>query len=137
MVNRDPINGIDRPDYALLNAVFDDEWAAYLLASDVPMEAIMNKPSHGLGVAELAEHFFRLWEAGLIECRIDESGSVAVPDLNLARHQFWEAMSSPDWSKFLVASTTQNPHEFTLTGSDRSLVELLRGSNWGFPPPLE
>ena len=36
---------IEKADFALLNAVSEDEWAAYLLAGDVSTESIMNKPS--------------------------------------------------------------------------------------------
>jgi hypothetical protein len=132
------VRAMDRADYALLNAVVDGAWAAYLLAGDAPMENIMNKPSHGLEAVDLAKHFFRLWEGGLIECRIDESGSVALPDFDLTRHQFvrseewppardrcliyrlsatganvWESLASPDWSKFLNSSTGDDPKEYT------------------------
>jgi len=57
---------IEKADFALLNAVSEDEWLAYLLAGDASTEDIMNKPSHGLSPDELSRHFFALWNAGLI-----------------------------------------------------------------------
>jgi hypothetical protein len=153
---------IDKADYALLNSVSLDEWAAYLLAGDAPMEDIMNMPSHGLGGDELTEHFFRLWNRGLIECEFDESRSVAVPDFDLARQQFertqnwppprdrslvyrlsstgsrlWEYFASPDWNKFLSTDSASRPNECTLTSSNRSLVELSRKCPYHHPPPIE
>ena len=79
---------IERADFALLNAVSEDEWAAYLLAGDASTEAIMNKPSHGLPPDELSRHFFKLWSAGLIECSAASSGDQVAPDLQRARDQF-------------------------------------------------
>src|SRR5215469_893363 len=79
---------VDMASYAILNAVSLDQWLAYLLAGDAPMEDIMNMPSHGLGAEGLAEHFFRLWNSGLLECSVEESGSPVAPDLELARRQF-------------------------------------------------
>lgn len=65
---------IDKADYALLYAVSEDEWLAYLLAGDVGMESIMNKPSHGLGVEELAEHFFGFGKMGSLSAQSRNPG---------------------------------------------------------------
>lgn len=157
---------IEKADFALLNAVSEDEWAAYLLAGDASTETIMNKPSHGLSPDELSLHFFNLWSAGLIECSAASSGNQVTPDLQRARDQFvrtenwppsddlclvyrlsqsggdtWEQFAHPDWNKYLVSSAgDQNPHEWTLTGTNRDLVQHWRdlGSNFdaGFPFPL-
>jgi len=157
---------IEQPDFALLNAVSEDEWAAYLLAGDVSTEYIMNKPSHGLSPDELSRHFFMLWSAGLIECSAASSGDQVSPDLQRAKDQFvrtenwppsddscliyrlsqsggdaWEQFARPDWNKYLVTSEgDKNPHEWTLTGTNRELVQHWRdlGSNFdaGFPAPL-
>lgn len=86
---------IDQADYALLNAVSIDEWFAYLLNAPAGMENIMNVPGHGLGEKDLIEHFFRLWNYGLLECSLAEAGVVAAPDADLVRRQF-EHTSSGD-----------------------------------------
>ena len=86
---------IDGPDFALLNAVSEDEWAAYLLAGDASTEAIMNKPSHGLSPHELSQHFFKLWSAGLIECSTEFSGTPIAPDFEKAKRQFERAQHWP------------------------------------------
>jgi hypothetical protein len=152
---------LDKAHYALLNAVSLDVWAAYLLAGEAPMEAIMNMPSHGLPEDELTEHFFRLWTAGLIECSIEESGPPVAPDFEIARQQFehtrdwppmgkraliyrlsgaggrlWEHFASPDWNKFF---RTDSPHskEWSLASSNRYLVELLQKCRRYHPPPIE
>jgi len=157
---------IEKADFALLNAVSEDEWLAYLLAGDASTEDIMNKPSHGLSPDELSRHFFALWNAGLIECSAASSGDHVAPDLQRSRNQFvrsenwrpsddlcliyrlsqsggdtWEQFARPDWNKYLVSSEDdQNPHEWTLTGTNRDLVQHWRdlGSNIdvGFPFPL-
>ena len=157
---------IEQPDFALLNAVSEDEWAAYLLAGDVSTEYIMNKPSHGLSPDELSRHFFKLWSAGLIECSAAPSGDQVAPDLQRAKEQFvrtenwppsddfcliyrlsqsggdtWEQFARPNWNKYLVTSEgDKNLHEWTLTGTNRELVQYWRdlGSNFdaGFPAPL-
>jgi hypothetical protein len=138
-----------------------DEWLAYLLAGEAPMEAIMNMPSHGLSEAELIEHFFRLWNAGLIECSEEESGPPVSPEFELARQQFehsgawpptgnrallyrltkewaklWEYLSSPDSNKFLLRSTGSHAKQFTVTLANRRLVELEQICGWGLPPPI-
>jgi hypothetical protein len=126
---------IERADFALLNAVSEDQWAAYLLAGDASTEAIMNKPSHDLSSDELSQHFFNLWSAGLIECSAASSGDQVPPDLQRAGEQFvrtqnwppsddlcliyrlsqsggdtWEQFARPDWNKYLVSSEgDQNP----------------------------
>jgi len=153
---------IDKADYAILNAVFLDQWLAYLLAGDAPMEAIMNMPSHGLGAEELAEHFFRLWNSGLVECSIEESGPPVAPNLELARRQFvrtkdwppegdknlfyrlsrdggavWEFFSSPDWSKFFKVSTDYDLNMCELASANRDLVEALRQCEDRHPAPIE
>jgi len=154
---------IDRADFALLNAVSEDEWAAYLLAGDAPTEDIMNKPSHGLSPDELSHHFFELWKAGLIECSAASSDIPIAADLQKARDQFvrtenwppsddqcllyrlsksgadmWEQFARPDWNKYLVSSNVDGI-EWTLTGTNRDLVQRWRdlGSNFnaGFPFP--
>ena len=157
---------IEKADFALLNAVSEDEWAAYLLAGDASTEAIMNKPSHGLSPEELSRHFFDLWGAGLIKCSAASSRDQVAPDLQRARDQFvrngnwppsddsclvyrlspsggdtWEQFARPDWNKYLVSSESeQNRHEWTLTGTTRDLVQHWRnlGANFdaGFPFPL-
>jgi hypothetical protein len=156
---------IDRADLALLNAVSEDEWAAYLLAGDASMEAIMNKPSHGLAPHELSQHFFKLWTAGLIECSLEFSGPPVTPDSEQTKRQFertqdwpptnenclvyrlskpggemWEHFARPDWGRFLLSSVGEHDNEWTLTGADRDLVQRWRvlGSSFdaGFPAPL-
>jgi hypothetical protein len=161
-MNVDSSRTIDKPDFALLNAVSLDQWAAYLLAGEAPMEDIMDVPSHGLGEHELAEHFFRLWRDGLIECSAGESQPAITPDFELARQQFihtehwppkgplalvyrlsnaggalWEYFACPDWSKFFAINSDSNSRECALTSSDRHLVELLRKCHYYHPPPLE
>ena len=157
---------IDRADFGLLNAVSEDEWAAYLLAGDASMEAIMNKASHGLAPRELRQHFFKLWTAGLIECSLEFSGPPVAPDFEQAKRQFertqewppsndqclvyrlsreggemWERFACPDWSRFLLSSVGEQGNEWTLTGADRRLVEVWRESgskiSAGFPVPLD
>jgi hypothetical protein len=153
---------IDKADYALLYAVSEDEWLAYLLAGDVGMESIMNKPSHGLGVEELAEHFFRLWKNGLIECSVEESGPPFPLDFDLVRQQFvrtedwppqgdralfyrltpaggelWEEFAEPDWNKFFYSCAGATPDEWTLTATNRALIELSLGcGGYIFPLPV-
>jgi hypothetical protein len=152
MQGSDPNRGIDKASYALLNAVVEDEWATYLLAGEAPMEDIMNKPSHGLSERELSGHFFRLWKQGLIECRLDEFEAVVAPDFEATRQQFehtkdwppardhslvyrltrsggelWEHFASPDWDKVLNNGVGSDPNEYTLSASNRALIELSMG----------
>ncbi len=135
-----------------------------MLAGDAPTEAIMNKPSHGLSPDDLSHHFFELWRAGLIECSAASSGVPIAPELQRARDQFvrtenwppsdnqclvyrlsksgadtWERFASPNWNKYLVSSEGDRGNEWTLTGTNRDLVQRWRdlGSsfNAGFPFP--
>ncbi len=126
MLDRDLLSGIDKADFALLNAVSLDEWLAYLLNADVDISLIMNMPGHGLDETELIDHFFRLWRRGLIQCTSVESERTAVLDFELAQAQFkrtrdwppngdrallygltasggalWEALMEPRWTQFL------------------------------------
>src|SRR5213079_961731 len=107
---------------ALLNAVSLDEWAAYLLAGEAPMEDIMNMPSHGLDDRQLADHFFRLWNLGLIQCEFDSSRSVALPDFDLARQQFEH---TPDWPPPRERSLV-----YRLTSAGGMLWERFTSPNW-------
>jgi hypothetical protein len=157
-----PTLEIDKPDYALLNAVSSDQWLVYLLAAEAGMENIINMPSHGLPERELAEHFFRLWTRGLIECRSDESGPPVAPDLDLVRAQFeytgiwpgdkalfyglsasggvlWEALTAPQWTEFVRVGSGPSHNTWVLSGGDRGLVERFRrrlGAGFCGPPPI-
>lgn len=141
---------IDQADYAVLNAVSENEWPAYLLNGAAGMENIMNRPTHGLGTKGLIEHFSRLWHTGLLECSFEESGTALFPDIDLARGQFerdsddnpigpivwyrlsrvggdlWEKLTSPDWSKFIRSRAGQASSTWIHASGDRARVELLR-----------
>lgn len=152
---------IDKAGYAILNAVSLDQWLAYLLAGDAPMEEIMNMPSHGLGAEALAERFFRLWNSGLLECSIEESGPPVAPNRELARSQFvrtrqwppegdesvvyrlsrdggaiWEYFASPDWGKFFKVETDYDLNECRLASANRDLAETLRQCEDRHPAPI-
>ena len=153
---------IDRADYAILYAVTEEQWPAWLLVEERTMAGI-NRHWPGLQRRELTEHFFRLWKEGLIECAEGEDEPAIAPDYERARQQFelyegsdrprygtsitfrvtqvggdlWAHYASVDWSKFFSSSCGSGPNEWTFNAFDRAALELaLRIPDIG-PPSVK
>jgi len=151
-------HNIDQADYALLNAVALVDWQVYMLTpGEVPMEDMMNVPSHGLDADKLFHHFLRLWQRGLVECTGTSFESPLQPDAELLREQFnfadhpdriiayrltheggalWEEMTSPNWTLFIRSGSDEDRPDrlWVLGAGDRDRLELLRRSGFGVAP---
>jgi hypothetical protein len=132
----------------------------WLLLED--LDEALNRPGHGLDPDALLDLLDRLFRGGIIDAagprrsgdRADSNRSLHRPGIEAALNGFapgtsygmtsrggarWEAVTKPDWSRFLDESAGTDPDEVEVAGTDRDRVasHLRRHTLFAVEPGTE
>jgi hypothetical protein len=134
---------MDKGEYWLLDSVVEAWYPLKWLASD-EVELAFNRRRHGLSRDELTGALERLFEGGDLLAGRMEKSMLQQESFVPARAEIeqalagqldisygltpqggarWEAVSRPEWQRYLRACLFTDPDEGEIVGSDRLLVE--------------
>jgi hypothetical protein len=133
---------MDAADYWILDSAHEAWYPLDLLVSP-DIEAAYNRATHGLSYEALLAVLERLFQRGDLAAELVERPEVRRPtqptraeiEAALARTIFmiyglslqggarWEAVSQPDWRRYIYGAYTIDPHEGEIIAQDRAVVE--------------